>query len=179
MAAIRLIDRIRLTTYTCAECGWTGEVIHKVGVKTRKCPDCAAKYAREWRAKQPKRPKTEKEIVAEERRKLLRSDLQFSPEDADLNDLLWTFDKDGYAIRSIGHKIIKAHQIVVQRKFGYSPKLGSGLVIDHENRNRRDNRRDNLRLVTYKINRENSLQTILKKGLTLDTISPKICGDER
>ena len=47
----------------------------------------------------------------------------------------------------------KLHQIILERKLGRS--IQKGMVCDHLNRNRGDNRRDNLREVTVSENNRN------------------------
>ena len=56
--------------------------------------------------------------------------------------------KDGYAVTSIQYKRVKMHHLIM----GKPPK---GLEIDHANRNRLDNRRENLRFLTRSQNAKN------------------------
>lgn len=80
----------------------------------------------------------------------------------DLDDLekishyTWYWNQNGYAesISSKGEHI-KAHHIVI----GKPPK---GLVTDHKNRNRLDNRKENLHHVTPRENALNKEKTALK-----------------
>ena len=69
-------------------------------------------------------------------------------------------DCNGYIVHNIYFdgvkKQCKAHQIVWIAANGLYDK--NNLIIDHINRDRKDNRLDNLRLVTAKENRENSSQ---------------------
>lgn len=77
-------------------------------------------------------------------------------EDSHLAQWKWRADKYGYAKRSFyenGKKVAKLmHHLVLP--------LQDGLVIDHINRNRLDNRRSNLRLADRKLNRANSSQKV-------------------
>jgi hypothetical protein len=57
----------------------------------------------------------------------------------------WSLSGDGYPMTYIKGKFIKLHHIVV----GKPPK---GKVTDHINRNKLDNRKENLRFVTQKEN---------------------------
>ena len=60
----------------------------------------------------------------------------------------WCFSGCGYAITTINSKIQYMHRLLV--------KSNKGMVTDHINRNRLDNRRDNLRTVTYSQNVKNA-----------------------
>lgn len=71
-------------------------------------------------------------------------------EDLDkVKDICWNVDKDKYPT----HKNIRMHNLIL------SPK--EGCVIDHINHNTLDNRKCNLRIVTY---RANNLNRILNKN---------------
>lgn len=59
----------------------------------------------------------------------------------------WSMDKEGY-VSSRVHKTIKAHILIIGKQVGK--------VIDHVNRNKADNRRENLRHVTIRENTLNS-----------------------
>jgi len=63
-----------------------------------------------------------------------------------------SYDKDGYLIIKFKSKQYKAHRLVWLYHKGSYPKYG----IDHINRNRKDNRIENLRDVPQKINCWNS-----------------------
>lgn len=65
--------------------------------------------------------------------------------DAHLVAYKWRVSRQGYAISSMG---VMLHQCVVGRPI-------NGLVIDHINRNKLDNRRGNLRFATFRENRLN------------------------
>lgn len=83
----------------------------------------------------------------------------FSPEDADLAQLNWHYHNAGYIIRWFGTRSERrykefAHRIVLERKLGR--KLKPGELCDHINRDKMDNRRENLRLADKSINAINS-----------------------
>lgn len=59
------------------------------------------------------------------------------------------YNKTGYLVYKVGHKHYSVHQLIM----GKAPK---GFCIDHINRNKLDNRRKNLRFVTYSENSINS-----------------------
>jgi len=70
-----------------------------------------------------------------------------SPQDADLmKGYDWTVDSDGYCI--CFNPPMKLHHLV-------TGKPPTGMVNDHKNRVKLDNRRENLQHVTYKENRAN------------------------
>lgn len=61
----------------------------------------------------------------------------------------WIEDiRNHYVVTKINGKIHRFHQVVLKPQNGY--------VIDHINRNKLDNRRENLRYATYSVNRINS-----------------------
>jgi HNH endonuclease len=66
-------------------------------------------------------------------------------DNANLDQFKWHKDKDGYAIGYSKGKHFKLHQIVL----GESRE---DHVVDHINRDKLDNRKDNLRLVSYHVN---------------------------
>ncbi len=87
---------------------------------------------------------------------LFRFQIQVSPEDADLAEIEWLpCVAGGYACKTIKNKSICLHRLVIERMFGYRPKVRSGFVIDHINRDKLDNRRENLRIVPFEENIRN------------------------
>lgn len=64
-----------------------------------------------------------------------------------LNKFTWTSQNIGYAQSTIGSKLVLLHQLVLT-----APE---GLEVDHINRNPKDNRRSNLRIVTRSQNQIN------------------------
>lgn len=63
---------------------------------------------------------------------------------ASLPTLRWNLDADGYARARVQGKTIRMHRLVV----GAEPRQ----IVDHINRNRLDNRRENLRVVDQQTN---------------------------
>lgn len=88
------------------------------------------------------------------------ADPTFSEADADLVKLKWRLDRDGYARTTINPPRVKgrkrvpvtrrAHRIVAERMLGRP--LTSRDVVDHVNFDPLDNRRENLRVVTWQQN---------------------------
>jgi len=76
-------------------------------------------------------------------------ELLFSDADSDLRNVRWHISR-GYAKNC---RLGLAHRVVLARICGAIP---SGLVSDHINRNRLDNRRENLRAVDNSENARNS-----------------------
>ncbi len=64
-----------------------------------------------------------------------------------LQQHIWHFHNQGYAGTNIGGKIKLFHQLYI--------RYGQGLVIDHINHLKTDNRFDNLKVCTYKQNSRN------------------------
>ena len=71
---------------------------------------------------------------------------------ADLHYLVdyhtWFKNNDGYARACIDNKLVKAHTYLLGRR--------EGMEIDHRNRNKLDNRRENLRFVSHIENMRNT-----------------------
>ena len=78
----------------------------------------------------------------------------FSDEDSDLRSLIWQHSGHGYARRRIAHKHRFAHHDVILRIYGRLPDPASE-VTDHKNRNKLDNRRENLHITSYSENTRN------------------------
>lgn len=68
---------------------------------------------------------------------------------AEMRGHRWHLGSNGYARRNLNGKAILMHRVIV----GLSP--ADGLQVDHINRNRLDNRRANLRIVTHQENHQN------------------------
>lgn len=66
-----------------------------------------------------------------------------------LDKYKWTHGGHGYARSEIGNISVRMHHLIIGTPTG-------GLVIDHINRNRMDNRRSNLRIITPTQNTMNS-----------------------
>jgi hypothetical protein len=73
-----------------------------------------------------------------------------SDEDADLANYRWCLSGNGYANRRPG---IYLHRIIEERILGRHPQKGE--ETDHINRNRLDNRRENIRIVNSSENKIN------------------------
>lgn len=82
----------------------------------------------------------------------------------------WSLAGDGYPVTAINGKLVKLHHMIL----GKPPK---GLVTDHINRDKLDNRKRNLRFVTQKVNLSNigmlSTNTSGYKGVTWDKYTNK------
>lgn len=86
----------------------------------------------------------------------------FSPEDVDLEEIRWHLRPDGYATAGGGNNKTVAHRLVLERKLGRA--LVRGENADHKNRNKNDNRRENLRVAT-------KAQNAINTGLRADNTS--------
>lgn len=79
----------------------------------------------------------------------------FSDEDSDLNDRKWRLNSNGYAVITLNNNPVLAHHIVCIRAFGHKPDWSIREVTDHINRNKLDNRRENLRICSITENMRN------------------------
>lgn len=69
-------------------------------------------------------------------------------------------DSNGYYHVKVNNKARKVHQIVAQEFLGYQqPGATSGLVINHKNGNKKDNRKENLEIVTNAENVRHSIHS--------------------
>ncbi len=76
-----------------------------------------------------------------------------SPVDADLVEMTWTLSTHGYASQWRSKKTRFLHRIILGRMIGR--ELNRNDICDHINRNRLDNRRENLRLADHSMNSQN------------------------
>lgn len=74
-----------------------------------------------------------------------------------INKYSWRINEKGYVISDINKHKVRIHNLILNRDTS-NPKI----VCDHINRNKLDNRKNNLRIVSQK---ENNKNRILKKGL--------------
>lgn len=72
------------------------------------------------------------------------------PEDSDLVVHRWRIDRDGYVVTSVNREIVHLSWMIAER-MGLSDKL----LVDHWNRNKLDNQRQNLRQATKSQNNIN------------------------
>lgn len=71
---------------------------------------------------------------------------QISPEDEDLLTQAWFTDYKGYIKSWVNGRLQRLHRVVAER-LGFDVS-NTDLVVDHINKDRRDNRRENIRMVT-------------------------------
>lgn len=93
-----------------------------------------------------------------------KSQVLLSPEDEDLLQYSLFVDREGYlktGARKFNSRMI--HSIVAKR-IGITADWSKRILIDHINRNKFDNRRENLRLVNHEINTNNSERILNSKG---------------
>ncbi len=145
------------------------------------CPVCSHPFEAPFRSNRPsyfcsyKCAGLGKTLRNEARRKLTATrpkDLVFSPKDEDLYSIVWYKTPQGYFKTSIYNhktKLCKAgfaHVMVITRKGLTPPKRPSKFVIDHINRDKGDNRRENLRIVNSNLNARNRDSTENAKRVT-------------
>ena len=104
--------------------------------------------------------------------KLDKSQLLLSPEDEDLREGKFHFHK-GYFRISFGQNIKKHIHRIVGERIGLVSNQRGGFEIDHINRNKLDNRRENLRLISRSMNANNSERIINSKGYYWHSASKK------
>ena len=81
---------------------------------------------------------------------------------------VWSLHSEGYAIcRTVNGSNVFLHRLVM----GTSPKVG--LYVDHINRDKLDNRKENLRFVTNSENQFNRAVSAKNTGVTWHTASGK------
>lgn len=137
--------RIRRWKCQC-DCGKTTLVIHQNLVnKTTKSCGCLIG------GKSGKRKENTYEIIGDYAYIQIGNTNQKATCDKDMVESLkqyyWYIGNDGYAYTMINKKTIKMHKLIVGEHCGE--------VIDHINRNKLDNRRENLRSTTYSMNNFN------------------------
>lgn len=71
------------------------------------------------------------------------------------------YDKNGYRRVSVNRKTICIHQLVAMAFLGHRP-CGMKLVVDHINKDKTDNRPDNLQIVSVRHNARNRKNTTSK-----------------
>lgn len=103
---------------------------------------------------------------------------EISPEDTDLAERRWHVTA-GYAARAVwagGRRTIYLHRVIAER-------MGIVGLVDHANRDRLDNRRENLRPATYSQNAGNRMTKAATGaiGVTVDkrrgTFSAEVARD--
>ena len=99
--------------------------------------------------------------------KLDKSQVLLSPEDEDLRLCRFSFAKGYPKVFSDKYLGKEIHKIIGER-IGFVSKQGSGLQIDHINRNKLDNRRENLRLISMAANSNNCQKIMQSKGVCWD-----------
>ncbi len=97
--------------------------------------------------------------------------------DADLQQFYWASDKKGYAQRFIKRTTVKMHRVIMSRVVGRS--LLQDEQVDHINRNKSDNRRQNLRLASHHQNSANQERRGKSKGIIFTKKSANAIGKWR
>lgn len=65
----------------------------------------------------------------------------------------WSISKDGYTVARINKKLVKMHRIIVLELMKLI--IPEGKEIDHEDRNKNNYQRENLRIITHQQNMNN------------------------
>ncbi len=89
-----------------------------------------------------------------------------------MNYCTWGIDTKGYVRGNIKNKIVKLHRLVMNIK-------DSSILIDHINRDKLDNRKENLRIADFKINAINRIfkpKTSMYKGVYFHRIQKVWCA---
>lgn len=81
------------------------------------------------------------------------------PIDAAQAEHRWSLHSDGYAVRQVDRRAVLLHREIM------GCTRGDGIEIDHENGNRLDNRRSNLRLANRSLNGQNRRKILSATGL--------------
>lgn len=107
--------------------------------------------------------------------KLNNDNILLSPEDEDLRKnkifIQWGYAK--YVFKFNGKESIKKLHKVIAERMGLVSNMENGMAIDHINRNKLDNRRENLRLVSREINFLNSSRFLHAKGVKFNRRNKK------
>lgn len=98
--------------------------------------------------------------------KLDKSQVLLSPEDEDLRECRFGFATGYPKIFSENYLGENIHKIIGER-MGLITKRGNGFHIDHINRNKLDNRRENLRLINIPSSNYNREFSLKSKGVCL------------
>lgn len=89
---------------------------------------------------------------------------------SNLSEFNWSLSVDGYPVSWVNGEVIKLHHLLLG-------KPEKGMVVDHINRNKLDNRLSNLRVTTQKQNVRNAgmycTNTSGHKGVTYDKRTQK------
>lgn len=67
-----------------------------------------------------------------------------------VKDYTWRISNNGYVVTTKNNKVILLHRLIMNPD--------EGLVVDHINHDKKDNRKDNLRICTYSNNNMNKLK---------------------
>lgn len=112
---------------------------------------------------------TDIRVPLRDRQGSLVAEALLSPEDAALAAQRWCLNANGYAWRS-GKRGVESRHVYLHRAV-VGCVTGDGVLVDHINRDRLDNRRSNLRPVTPAQSRQNTPSlggTSSYRGVTFD-----------